>query len=260
MNKITSNTMKVILFALLIVAMMLPFSAMGLAEATESSKDSIDRQRVYTPGGIEYVQNTLDGSADVTKTYKLETSTRDVGKTVEVRKTVTTTGDNTYVIKTTISIDGVRQYGQDNKYSVQVNNDGTYRVWNNNFDYTLTSTNDRSVTKSIDIQMNLNRSLTIDLLHCTQGVDVIGHGTSTAFLCGGNIQGTIRSSSSSANWYAPETRTFYWFIDTIFHRAYTIAGDFDSLSNCNDCSWTAGGTYSPFGTERIGGTFYYRII
>lgn len=260
MNKITSKTTKAILFASLIAAMMLPFGTMGLAEAAESSKDSVDRQRVYTPNGIEYIQNILNGSADVTKTYKLETSTRDVDKTVEVRKTVTTTGDNTYVIKTAVSVDGVRQYDQDNKYSVQVNRDGTYRVWNGNFDYTLTSTNDRSVTKSIDIQMNLNRSSTINLLHCTQGVDVIGYGTSTAFLCGGNIQGTIKSSSSSADWYAPETRTFYWFIDTTFYRAYTIAGDFDSISNCNDCSWTASGTYSQFGTERIGGTFYYRII
>ena len=97
-------------------------------------------------------------------------------------------------------------------------------------------------------------------LQCTGSGLIYGYGTNAVHPCGDQIKGAIASSSSSADWDAPETKTFFGFIDTVFYRVYTIAGDLDTYSNCNDCSWTASGSYSAFGEEKFGSTFYWRII
>ena len=114
MYNISKNT-TIILFAFLISAMVLPIS---------STNAIAEKQPVYDPVVVEYIEELIAQPGKNTDEREID------GQTVTVITNVKQLDDNKYSVKTKTKINGEQVTSQ--YFKIKVNDDGTYKLVNNN--------------------------------------------------------------------------------------------------------------------------------
>ena len=222
--------------ATLLIAM--PFA--GSATAYEST------QRTYSPDMIERIDTILEGPNPSTSEFMIE------DLTVTMTTQVQDAGNDSYIIKTTVTEDGVLQPDLALKYSVQINDDGTYHVKSSDFNLMVTDTYDHRATKSISKSQWVSG--------CGATVVLIGHGSGSNVGCSGHADVDASVSASSASITFDADSVYHWWIWTFtYERGYANIVGQEYEFSFNSGTLTTSGTYSSTAQHAVGGVFFYVV-